>query len=51
MVRPAPEPILRRVEGEFLWPENGELARWELGRVLLEKMLGRGLGSVTMGEP
>lgn len=46
-----PEPILRKVDGEFLWAEKGELARWELGKVLLEKMLGSGLGSVTMGEP
>lgn len=53
MVRLAlvPEPIRRSVEGEFLWAEKGEPARWELGRVLLEKMLGSGFGSVTMGEP
>ena len=34
------EPTRRRLEGEFFWAE---------GKVL-EKMLDRGLGSVTMGE-
>lgn len=50
------EPMRRSAAGEFLCVEYGELlppvvvVRWAEGKVV-EKMLERGLGSVTMGEP